>query len=85
MNETTPHVEGPSWDTFKRFATFQEAATARQEILTEGILQVKVRWMAKTDTYAVKTRLDPSSTLAEEKREEKRKRKKKLSKKRRKK
>jgi len=85
MNETIPHAEGAPWDTFKRFATFQEADAVREEILTEGNLQVKVRWLAKTGTYAVKTRLDPSSALAEAKREEKRKRKKKLSKKRRKK
>ena len=85
MNETV-HQEGAPWSIYKRFGTFQEADAARSELATENEeIQVKIKWMSKTSTYAVKTRLDPSTAAAEAKRDEKRRRKKKLSKKRRKK
>jgi hypothetical protein len=62
---------------------------ARLKLLEETEkMQVKVKWMAKTDTYAVKTRSDPSieiERLLQEKRELKKKRKQRLQKKRRKK
>jgi hypothetical protein len=57
------HIEGPSWKTFVRFSTFEEADTKRKELLeTEEDLQVKVHWLrgAVHKVFAVKTRLDPA-------------------------
>ena len=85
MNETTPHVEGPPWDIFKRFSTFEEADRVRTELLLEEDMQVKVQCLRKTDMYAVKTRYDRTEEELRERREAKRRRKKKLNKKRRKK
>ena len=64
------------------YSNFKEADEARNGLLAESdILQVKVRWMSKSNNYVVKMREDPSSALAEAKREEKRRRKKRLNKK----
>jgi hypothetical protein len=89
MNKPDQHSAGAPWDTYKRFPSYKEANTARHVLLEETEkLQVKIKWMAKTDTYAVKTRDDPSIEIErslQEKRELKKKRKQRLQKKRRKK
>ena len=86
MKDNAPPVEGPPWDTYKRFSTFEEADAARAGLLEEAdSIQVKVKWMPKAARFIVKTREDPTSAAAEAKREEKRRRKKRLNKKRRKK
>ena len=86
MDNTTTHKEGQSWDIFKRFPTFKEADEIRKTLLDETEdMQVKVQWLRKSDSFAVKTRIDPVTEAAKLKKEEKAKRKKRLNKKRRKK
>tara|TARA_Y100000310_G_C20616564_1_gene780959 strand:+ start:1246 stop:1512 length:267 start_codon:yes stop_codon:yes gene_type:complete len=88
MNEATPHQEGPPWRIIRRFSTFQGADAERNKLNEEENLQVKIQWMRKSGSFAVKTRIDPSlalEALLKEKRELKKRRKLKLQKKRRKK
>ena len=66
LNEKT-HKQGPPWKTSYRAINYEDADKRRNELLhgwhAEGIkdMQVKVKWMASTDSFIVKTRKNPSS------------------------
>jgi len=60
-----PEKEGPPWKTVLNTSTYEAADARRQKFLQEWSthsvegMQVKVKRMLSTETYTVRTRLDP--------------------------
>jgi len=73
----SPSKQGVPWKTTFRASSYEEADRRRNELLhgwnAEGIknMQVKVKWMASTDSFIVKTRLDPKAAPEPKKKSEK--------------
>ena len=75
MEETTKQVQGEPWKNERYFASFEEADQLRKSLKAydkTGTLQVKVkRCGVGSETYVVKSRVDPSLKAALDEIEEK--------------
>jgi hypothetical protein len=71
------HKQGTSWKTAFRAPSYEEADHRRNKLLqgwnAEGVknMQIKVKWLASTGSFIVKTRQDPTATPEPKKKSEK--------------